>query len=173
MFEIGHGISTLMKGAFSMQNRCLSGFSMFVLAFVLTGVAATCQQGQSQDKKTDPPAHNVLMQSCARACSDCQRACDMCSSHCATMLQDGKKEHFTTLMTCRDCATVCSAAAQIVARGGPFSKSICIACADTCSACAKECQKTANESQMKSCADECLKCERACREMIAHVDARK
>jgi hypothetical protein len=109
------------------------------------------------------------MQSCAKACSDCQRACDACATHCTHMLLEGKKEHLTTLMTCQDCATVCSAAAQIVARGGPFSNTICAACAEACSLCAKECEKFPSDLHMKTCAEECRKCETACRAMAKHM----
>jgi hypothetical protein len=160
-----------MKGYFAMKNRMFSSLCFAIVA--VTIVWAFCQQGQTQDKTPDQPAHTTVMQSCAMACSDCQRSCDMCAVHCATMLQDGKKEHLTSLMTCRDCATVCSAAAQIAARGGPFSKTICLACAETCSSCAKECQKFANDNRMKACADECAKCEQACRDMIDHLVTKK
>ena len=49
----------------------------------------------------------------------------------------GQKEHLATLHTCQDCATVCSAAASIVARKGPFSEIICMSCADACKQCAR------------------------------------
>ena len=96
-------------------------------------------------------------------------ACDTCAAHCAFMLREGKKEHLTTLTTCQDCATVCSAAAQIVARGGPFSNTICTACAEACSLCAKECGTFPGDMHMKACAEECRKCEKACRAMVKHM----
>jgi hypothetical protein len=103
---------------------------------------------------------------CAKACADCARACDSCSTHCAHQLHTGKQEHMTTLMTCQDCADFCVAAAQIVARGGPFSKTICGPCADACGMCAKECEKFPDDEHMKMCAEECRKCEKACRAMV-------
>lgn len=113
--------------------------------------------------------HDSMLQSCAKACSDCQRACDMCSTHCAHLLANGKKEHATTLATCQDCADFCAAAAQIVARGGPFSSQICEACAEACAKCGKECEKFPDDKHMKMCAEECRKCEKACREMVKHA----
>jgi hypothetical protein len=69
-------------------------------------------------------------------------------------------------MTCQDCADVCAAASQIVARGGPFSKTICGSCAEACAACAKECEKYPNDVHMKECAEECRECEKSCRAMV-------
>jgi hypothetical protein len=85
------------------------------------------------------------------------------------MLHEGKKEHLATLTTCQDCATACSAAAQIVARGGPFSTIICSACVETCSECAKACEKFPNDKHMKTCAEECRKCEASCKAMVKHM----
>ena len=90
-------------------------------------------------------------------------------THCARLLSEGKKEHLATLGTCQDCANVCTAAAQIVSRGGPFSALICESCAEACARCRKECEKFAGDQHMKKCADECQKCEKACREMAKEM----
>lgn len=113
--------------------------------------------------------HASMMEACARACCDCQRACDMCSSHCAQKLSEGYKDHMTTLGTCRDCADFCATAAQIVARGGPFSTEVCKGCAEACAQCAAACEKFPDDAHMKACAAECRKCEKACREMVSHA----
>src|SRR5438105_2096895 len=76
--------------------------------------------------------HEGAFSDCAEACSDCQRECDACGHHCAVLLAGGDKEHLRTLQTCQDCADVCTAAAQIVARQGAFSSLICDACATAC-----------------------------------------
>jgi hypothetical protein len=93
----------------------------------------------------------------------------MCATHCAHRLHEGRKEHLTTLMTCQDCATVCSAAAQIVARGGPHSGPICECCAKVCDLCGTACEKFPDDEHMKACADECRKCEKACKAMDKHM----
>ena len=85
------------------------------------------------------------------------------------MLSEGKKDHMTTMMTCRDCADFCVAAAQIVARMGPFAVLICRACSEACARCGKECEKFPDDEHMKRCAEECRKCEEACNEMIKHA----
>ena len=115
--------------------------------------------------------HHEMMQACAKACSDCQRMCDMCGTHCALKVRDGEKAHLTTLQTCQDCATICAAASQIVARSGPFSDSICKSCAEACDRCAKACEKFPDDKHMKACTEECRKCEKACRDMLKHMAA--
>jgi hypothetical protein len=97
-----------------------------VLAAVL-GTAVLAPNGQQPGEKAGQPGHHApsMQEKCAAACSDCQRACDGCAHHCGTMLAEGKKEHLTTLRTCEDCATVCAAAACVVARHGPFADTVC------------------------------------------------
>ena len=152
-----------------MKTRKCCGMGVVALALAIVGLVAFTQQGQTQEKKTDHMEHNEMMQACAKVCSDCQRACDTCTTHCAHMLLEGKKEHLASLATCQDCGTVCTAAAQIVARGGPFSKTICTACAEACSSCAKECEKFPDDKQMKMCGEECRKCETSCKAMLKHM----
>jgi hypothetical protein len=116
--------------------------------------------------------HDAAYEDCARACNDCQRSCDSCATHCANLLSEGKKHHLKTLQTCQDCATHCSAASCIAARMGPFSNTICKACAEACKQCGDECEKFREDSHMKKCAEECRKCETACRMMVEHVGSR-
>ena len=132
---------------------------------VLVLLAAT-RPGVSQPHDDKHKAHFLK---CAEECNKCQRECDSCALHCARMVADGKKEHFTTLQTCQDCATHCAAAAAIMARQGPFSDLICKACMEACARCGKECEKHPNDSQMKQCAEACRRCEQACRDMLAHI----
>jgi len=146
--------------------------SLSLVALAIFGLMAFAQQGQTQEKAVNPMKHAAIMQECAKACSDCQRACDLCASHCAKMLQEGKKEHLATLATCRDCATVCAAAAQIVARGGPFAALICEACVKACDQCATACEAFPDDEHMKACAEECRRCEKACQEMLKHISSK-
>lgn len=140
-----------------MKTLCLPTLTLAITAFVLN-------VGLGADDK-----HAGALEECAKACNDCQRICDMCATHCAKLIADGKKDHLTTLQTCQDCATVCSAAAGIVARKGPFSDTICSACAEACKRCGDQCDKFKDDLMMKKCADECRKCEKACREMLKHT----
>jgi hypothetical protein len=136
-------------------------------------LAAIAQAALGQERRLEKDVANIeqhkMFRVCAQACSDCQRECDSCSTHCAHQLLAGNKDHMKTLMTCQDCADFCVAAAQIVARGGPFAGLICGACADACGRCGKECEKFAKDEHMKRCTEECRKCEKACRDMVKHI----
>jgi hypothetical protein len=141
--------------------------------FGMTGVTALAAAAFSgtalaEQKSNAHAEHDEMLQKCAEACSDCQRECDSCATHCGHMLSEGKKDHLKTLMTCRDCATICAAASQVVAAGGPFSSLICDSCEKACAECAKACEKFPDDKHMKECAEECRKCEKACREMLKH-----
>lgn len=154
-----------------MKTRMFGGIAVVALALSIVGLVAFAPQGLTAEKE-DHKEHNEMMQLCAKSCSDCQRMCDSCATHCAHMLHEGKKEHLKTLTTCQDCATVCSAAARIVARGGPFSNTICTACVDACSRCGKACEQFPDDKHMKACAEECRKCETACKHMVKHMAAK-
>ena len=152
-----------------MNRKLFRAVGVVAIALGVFGASASGKKDEVVKKVVDHMEHNAMMQKCAKVCSDCQRACDSCATHCAHMLHEGKKEHLATLMNCQDCASVCSAAAQIVARGGPQSVLICECCAKACNQCGKACDKFPDDKHMKACADECRKCEKACRDMVAHM----
>jgi hypothetical protein len=140
--------------------------------FGIAGMSATAlgamqAVGAAEDIQ-EHAGHEGMLMDCAKACGACQRECDACSNHCATLLAEGKKKHFTPLRSCRDCADVCATAAEIMARRGYFAVGICEACADICAKCGKECAQFPDDKLMMACANECRKCEKACREMLAH-----
>lgn len=124
-----------------MKTRKIGGIGILALALAIVGLVFA-QEGQTQEKKVVHMEHNEMMQACAKACSDCQRACDTCSTHCTHMLHEGKKEHLKALTNCQDCATVCVAAAQIVARGGPHSVLISESCAKSCEQCTRHARRS-------------------------------
>jgi hypothetical protein len=142
--------------------------------FTTLGLSAAALAGlqpaahAADDKHEHGHGMSEMFEKCAKACNDCQRECDACATHCAQLLANGHKDHLTTLGTCRDCADFCSAAAEIVARGGPFAGLICDACANACQRCGKACDKF-EDKVMKKCAKECFECEKVCREMVKHV----
>ena len=144
----------------SMKNLCLS---ITVLAMSLLAA----RPGTADDDKQT--SANEL---CAKACNECQRVCDACTTHCARLTAEGKKEHLTTLAECQDCATCCTAAARIVARGGPHAALMCDCCARSCDQCAKACEKFPDDKHMKMCAEECRKCEAACKTMVRQFASR-
>jgi hypothetical protein len=151
------------------------GLAGVALAVLIVGLGGSLAQERQPGKarkgalagKHD--AHAKEFEKCAKACSDCQRHCDACATHCTQMVANGQTEHLHTVQTCRDCASFCAAAAQIVARKGPFSDLICTSCADACARCGEACEKFPNDEMMKQCAQECRRCEKACRDMVKHM----
>jgi hypothetical protein len=148
------------------MGRLLRGSAAAALAvafFALMGYSAAQQPA-------DP--HSQAFDKCANACNDCEQICAACVTHCATLVSQGKKEHLETLQTCQDCAAHCRAAADIVARKGPFADLICTACAEACKRCGDACDKHKDDPMMKKCTEECRRCEKECREMLKHVGGR-
>jgi hypothetical protein len=139
------------------------------LGFAAAGLVGLGVGRAQEGSSPAQPKHAKHFMDCAKACDDCARVCDACGAHCVRLVAEGKKEHVETVRTCQDCATVCSAAARVTARTGPFSDTICQACADACKRCGDACEKHAADPVMKQCADECRKCEKACRDMLAHA----
>ena len=146
--------------------------------FAAAAVISLAGWSAAQDTKTgDRPAaggkegsHQQHYWDCAKACDDCARICDACGNHCANLVAQGTKHHLETLKTCLDCADVCRAAGAVTARTGPFSDTVCTACADACKRCGDACEKHGGDDPiMKRCADECKRCEQACREMLKHT----
>ncbi len=142
------------------------------LGLLAVGLLATGLSGSAGGEKPKGHAHHdTRYTECAKACGTCAGVCDACTAHCAKMLAGGMPDHFNTLRTCQDCASVCAAAACITARGGPYSDTICTACAEVCKRCGDACSKLKEDDMMRRCAEECQKCEKACRDMLQHLPA--
>jgi hypothetical protein len=106
---------------------------------------------------------------CADACADCQIECHRCSEHCVTLLAQGHKQHFDNVKICADCGDLCAASANIMARRGVLSATVCGSCIEACEQCAKACERFSDDRMMKACAAECRECAKACREMLKHL----
>jgi hypothetical protein len=141
--------------------------------FASAALAASVGMIVSTAAQEKHDAHSAHFVACAKECHDCGLMCDTCATHCAHMIADGHKEHMTTLQTCQDCSSICASAANVTARGGPFSDLICTACAEACKRCGDACAKFPADEHMKKCSDACRKCEKACREMLQHVGGGK
>jgi hypothetical protein len=142
-------------------------------AFCMVGLALASQDAPSAGQERAGAKHSAAFNRCAEECGNCQRACESCAAHCANLLAEGKKEHQATLQSCQDCATLCGAAASVLARRGPFADLLCKVCMEACARCAKECEKFNDDAEMKQCALACRRCEQACRNMPTHLHADK
>jgi hypothetical protein len=66
----------------------------------------------------------------------------------------------------KDCATVATAAAALMAAGSEFTEELCRVCAYICRACADECRSHKAE-HCQRCADACERCARECDKVIS------
>ncbi len=155
------------------MTRQIVGLTAAAAVAMAAGLAAfNGDPATAQEKKVQPAVQHTHLEGlehCAKVCDDCQRACDICAAHCVHLIADGKKEHVKTLQTCEDCAAICSEAARITARGGPFTDLICQACAEACARCGKQCEQFTDDRAMKACMEECRRCEKECRAMVKHA----
>lgn len=149
----------------------LAAFVGLAVCVVWTAWSSAQDRTRAADPKATLLLHQQHYWDCAKACDDCARMCDACGAHCLHLVADGRKEHMETARSCQDCASICRAAGSVTARSGPFSDTICTACADACKRCGDACDKHKDDQMMKNCAAECRKCEQACREMLKHVGA--
>jgi len=105
-----------------------------------------------------------VMKSCIDACVACAIECEHCATECL------KENDIKSLALCiqldRECATVCTAAAQLMAMGGDNAMILCHACEAVCGACAAECERNNELDHCRHCAEACRKCAEECREML-------
>jgi hypothetical protein len=154
------------------RTKLLGLFGLMTAGLMILGAAVTAQERKTAAPADSPSGdkHGAMFKECAKACDDCARLCGECAAHCAKSIADGNKHHLVTLKTCSDCAAICHAASCILSKQGPFSDTICTACADACKRCGEACeQHGGGDAVMKACAEECKKCEEACRDMLKHA----
>src|ERR1051325_10580683 len=88
------------------MRKLLAPLTVLIATVAVLSLGFARSNAQDKTKEKEPHHHHDSMfAKCAAACNDCQRECDSCATHCATMLSQGKKEHFKTLQTCQDCDT--------------------------------------------------------------------
>lgn len=94
------------------------------------------------------------------ACTECHGSCLSVLAHCLQMGGDhAAPEHVRLLL---DCAELCSVTADFMLRGSVFGNSAAELCAAVCRACAADCDRFADDAEMRSCAQACRKCADAC-----------
>ena len=101
-------------------------------------------------------------ESCIEACHECVTECEHCAVSCLHEQDIKMMVRFIELV--RDCADMCSLAAQFMSRGSTYAAKLCALCADICQACGDECAKRKNE-HCQPCAKACHKCAEECRNM--------
>lgn len=117
-------------------------------------------------KQTKQERRNVMpskqYESCIEACNECVTACEQCAVSC--LHEQDIKMMVRCIELDRDCADICSLAAQFMSRGSTYAAKLCALCADICQACGDECAKHKAE-HCQQCAKACHKCAEECRNM--------
>ena len=109
---------------------------------------------------------NQKNQTCIDTCNECAMMCEACFTACMSNTEMAGMMG-RCMMMCRDCATMRTMAAMMMARGSEYSKQMCEMCAMVCDACAMECEKMGNKMEAcKECAEMCKKCAQECRNMM-------
>ncbi|MEO8021382.1 four-helix bundle copper-binding protein [Polaromonas sp.] len=102
--------------------------------------------------------------SCIEACHACAVACNHCAASC--LREPDVKAMARCIALDMDCATLCIAAADLMARGSAHAEAACALCAEICDACGEECAAH-NMAHCQACARACKRCAEACHEMAA------
>jgi hypothetical protein len=99
---------------------------------------------------------------CIEACLRCVEACNHCAASCL------KEKNVSHLAKCIqldiECATLCTAAIQMMSLESEWAGEVCSLCAAVCKSCAGECLKHANE-HFRLCYEACSYCAEQCNMM--------
>lgn len=106
---------------------------------------------------------NQQMQIWIDQCQNCSTVCLQTVAHC--LKKGGIYTGGQLVGLLLDCAEICRANANIMARGSTFHGLTSAVCAEICRACAQECAVLHEDPELKNCAQVCLQCEQSCREM--------
>lgn len=101
--------------------------------------------------------------------AQCMVSCEVGAKHCARLVSEGKKDHAAAMALLADCATVCSAASALSARGSALAETQLEACAKACETCAAGCDKL-QDPMMQECARICRQCTIMCRDLLNASD---
>ena len=148
--------------------RTICGIVAVVATLALAaGLFAADDKKHATHTTTADTGQHAELEKCIKACTDCAKECESCFNYCTEMVAKGEKMHATTVRTCNDCGELCSVAAKLMSRHGPFMVPACEACIKACDGCGKECDKHGSHDQkMAKCAKACKDCAQACRDMV-------
>ncbi|EER60237.1 protein of unknown function DUF326 [Acidovorax delafieldii 2AN] len=91
---------------------------------------------------------------CIEACEEALHACQECAAH--DIRESGHGDMGACALLNLDCADICAATLNALARRSPHHGDFCALCAHVCRTCAAECAKHAGEHA------HCARCQQAC-----------
>jgi len=162
------GISLTYQKSLPKENKTMK---TMLLNFGTTAIVAIAMtlfsvgNFTSEVNAAEDALHADHMLKCAAVCNDCQIQCDVCFAHCATMVNDGKKDHFNCMNACLDCAECCKTCSTLCARKSPLCGAMSVCCVKSCEECAAACEKFPDDKQLAKCAKACRVCIKECSAM--------
>jgi hypothetical protein len=95
--------------------------------------------------------------------NECAAVCEYCADACLN--ENDIKMMVECIRLDRDCADICRATANYLARDSKNSTELVRLCGEICKACAEECEKHKHE-HCRECARVCRECEEACLALV-------
>lgn len=119
-------------------------------------------------------ANQDQLLACLQACLECSQTCTACADAC--LAEDMVVELRACIRTNQDCATICSATAEVLSRltasNAEVIHSLVDACKIACRVCGDECERHAEmHDHCRICAEACRRCEQACDQFLATLTA--
>ena len=156
--------SLLLRRENLTMNTMLLNFRTTVIAAIVLTLSLVGTSLFVVNAAEDSP-HAAPMLKCATVCNDCQIQCDACFTHCADMVNAGKKDYFKCMNACVDCADCCKCCSTLCARQSAFAGTMSTCCAKCCEECAAACEKFPDDKQLATCAKACRTCAKECAAM--------
>ncbi len=103
------------------------------------------------------------LQDCIAHCRQCHDTCIQTLSYC--LEKGGRHAEPAHVRLLFDCIDICHASVAFMLRDSDLHHTTCAACAEVCEWCATDCDKMADDEQMRTCAAICRACAQMCRDM--------
>jgi hypothetical protein len=117
-------------------------------------------------------ADTTALARCVEECADCTVACTSCADAC--LGEPDVQELVVCIRRNLDCADICQATGNVLARQTAFdpqlARTVLETCAQACRLCAQECERHASHHQhCRVCAEACRRCEQACEDLLSSI----
>jgi CBS domain-containing protein len=105
------------------------------------------------------------LQDCIASCRQCHDVCVQTLNHCVE--QGGRYVQPAHIRLLLDCIDICKTNIAFMLRRSDLHHATCATCAEVCEWCAGDCERLADDEQMRICAEICHACARDCRAVAA------
>lgn len=128
----------------------------------MNDIQAATPQPDAAPASKPPMQHDMTdaMRACVAACESCREQCLVTVAHAAE--SGGVLASAAHLQVLLDCAALCAATVDLVARGSARHRELCRLCAEVCRACEASCRSMPQGSTVARCAERCRACAAAC-----------